>query len=1246
VADAPPLLVPIPLHALLINKPVTDNVVFARWTNVYRSLESFEDPVPPPFSNIHPPSFGVDLHWKLPSALTHGSGAKGSTNVDYPFTPNRWVVVRYASTLNATAPPRMTAWVIESDHLGDPHGTPFATRRGDGSVQLTQLGRSVAIQQWAGEAGGQVFLKATTADVTFTAYQPGNVNVYSFHDDVKKPGDSTNFLDDDTLLTYLVAGWYSDPAHDPLVKSTPDKLRWSVLGGDPSAPKTSVFHGMLAGVKWNASTLPDRDDPDARSMQLGIGYTSIDALAAVVNARAKQPSGSDLERKLEAFQYGVLQTLDDPDGEAQLELKIRQAWFGSTPGGTVWDIVAVSQGQQDQQFLDSTSIPLPPPLTTDQANWLAALNTQQRQYDQLKRQLMTMQWEVFSLWWKQQRAPWVDAQQEQLGIDVSGPNNVILGWINNALDNTQPSSVLSQVLALQQQVAAFNLPDPTSETSIKDYVKKFMPPGGTTPPTPLTLRPRAMPSFFHPADPVLLIAGITPPSADVDNSKPLPCRIATAAATGVTVSGTTVSRASGSLAGVIQIPTSPKLSSPVAAAITALAVETFFADPNNAQSIAMNGAGIAAPAGLAAAIAAGTAQVATIANPLQARFAFAQWRQAWSPLFIEWLITWEPSVTANRTGPAEPPAAAVIDGFNPAKDNWTFVAGNWQFDGSDHVMQRGSEYYQWTGGDLWTASPPVGTQQYKGRTFLTPQATYLFIRRLSEYVKLHPDDDLSDVLKLIRAVGETRFLSQSLSGFNSSFIMRALQQTLPPPKDSPIGHAIGGEYRGVPFVSIGNQDLVGSPTGGSPFFFPVRGGFFKFERLRIVDAFGQVLDLLQANGNISGQAVSFQPIRGAGMVPDANAGIGEPTRCVKQAPRIVQPNRLDLRLLDATDDTKEIFLTPGTNPVCGWFLPNHLDQSIAVYDASGDALGELLILIDPGSGNEKVTWLAAPNAANPVTDPSQIRNARLRGAITAFTSSGGGISGDRPAAFRAFYTSIDETLWMVDPIGAQGDQDLAVLIGRPLALVRSQVQFELFGRPAWNESWRDTLQFLTADFTSIPFPIRLGSTELLNDGLIGYFTGDTYTSFNAVHPSTTASSPYIAPVGGTNVLALPFNYPGYASQTLTMLLDPYGVVHATTGLLPVAQLSLPAQFFKDALARMAVTFRIGPIMTSATTVRLPEPGERNGTWSWVRQIKPGNDASSWEIDPIVPANPQARLEDSAPHLLDGWLKFKPKKSMR
>ncbi|MFN6274892.1 MAG: hypothetical protein ACK4ZI_19100 [Microcystis sp.] len=41
---------------------------------------------------------------------------------------------------------------------------------------------------------------------------------------------------------------------------------------------------------------------------------------------------------------------------------------------------------------------------------------------------------------------------------------------------------------------------------------------------------------------------------------------------------------------------------------------------------------------------------------------------------------------------------------------------------------------------------------------------------------------------------------------------------------------------------------------------------------------------------------------------------------------------------------------PATTPICGWILPNNLDNSLAIYDNQGKALGSI---------NQLAQWQAA-----------------------------------------------------------------------------------------------------------------------------------------------------------------------------------------------------------------------------------------------------------------------------------------------
>ena len=125
-----------------------------------------------------------------------------------------------------------------------------------------------------------------------------------------------------------------------------------------------------------------------------------------------------------------------------------------------------------------------------------------------------------------------------------------------------------------------------------------------------------------------------------------------------------------------------------------------------------------------------------------------------------------------------------------------------------------------------------------------------------------------------------------------------------------------------------------------------------------------------------------------------------------------------------------------------------------------------------------------------------------------------------------------------------------------------------------------------------------------------------------------------------NCLSLPFDYPDYSFQPISLLLDPLGSVHAVTGTLPVTETSLPSRFYMSALTKMAVSFRIGPVLANPASVRLPVPVQRSGVWSWVWQTAPG----TYQTDAIVAASDLARLTDAPPDLMEGWLVLSPSRS--
>jgi hypothetical protein len=215
-------------------------------------------------------------------------------------------------------------------------------------------------------------------------------------------------------------------------------------------------------------------------------------------------------------------------------------------------------------------------------------------------------------------------------------------------------------------------------------------------------------------------------------------------------------------------------------------------------------------------------------------------------------------------------------------------------------------------------------------------------------------------------------------------------------------------------------------------------------------------------------------------------------------------------------------------------------------------------------------------------------------------------------------------------------------------MVRSRVQFELDGLAIPDPSWQFTFPQPPPPgvLASYEFAIELGNVAQLDDGLIGYFVEDTYTRFNVVRASGAVESAYLHPIGEDgNYLYLPFD--GTTQTKLSLLVDPRAPVHATTSILPDVSLALPPQFVDAALEAMDVTFRLDGVLTDqqiaaptgtgnggTTTILLPLPDEKVGTWAWVEK-----DPGGWTTYPTAPNDAAARLSEVPPALRRGLLQL-------
>jgi hypothetical protein len=1275
MADLTQIVVPIELRALLVNQPVINGTTFRRWTNHYEYLvQNMQSPMPGPFQvggqDAKP---GIHLHWRLPKALTHGqqqallfgvyqgvqaivSGlqqnaiapglssaftANGlpqpgksvsvgpATNGDtsnwliidwpnarkylvgikldgrggeylsvadatlaFPEVPNRWLVTRFQPGMTKVD---AKSWIIESDVINaagsvasylDPKSQNLSS-----SGVVCKIGNAeVLTASWSDAGTGKdMFLRAIgPGDVTFSAYAPAVENVFSFVDT-----DAAQ-LPENTLLTYVIAGWYANADFDPLNNPLPQvaaqeflalmkSLHWDIAGVDdidkytgPIA-KQSVYHGMVHSLVWQTKTMPAGQDTEipqdvANTVKVAIGNTSVEALTALIGATSGDPS-IDLTL-LEALQYGVLDAIDQVGGRTLVADKMRQARYGTKSGGLSWEIVA---SEQQGGALSGTA----PPDLTAYAAGLATLNQQQQALDEKRRELTSLQWTLYARWWKNQN-------YNVLGLGPTYPPDN-MDAIAAALQDQ--SDLTASIQQLQQEISTAyssgHVPYPSSATSIASYAATTLQLPGS-----LILKAANAPRYWQPRDPVLLVSGVT--SAVYDTSMQLQCRTADQLVTGLKINNITVTAA-----GEASFIPLPVANANIPGLVAALCQEAYFLDPGNAENIAKNlFKGNVQQADVIKAVAAGGWADTASFGP--APVAVTRWKQPWMPLFLEWSIKWFPT-------------CAQKDQNSP----WTFNRDEWKFDGDD---------YDWSGTSL-NESLLVG---YSGRTVLSSHAIITFESRLRDFIKKskQPRPDLEKLDALVNAMQSWGILSQSLSGLHQQFVTRSIGQSWPPIGD--VAALIQDQYAVSPDPTKGDKDLDYGPV--PPTFFPQMGGFFVIDDIGIIDAFGQSISLMPANNNPTGGTSSaFTPIRSQQVTPaNPNIAVGDytPAQFIKQAFGLVQPAQMEMRWVDAVKDDAEVGLAAGANPVCGWLLPNHLDQSISFYDQGGKLLGELRA----SSGTDGSTWYPAPDSQTPITDPANIPNAHLSKMVTGLMAAQRASS----VTLDNFMKVIDETLWLVDPLGGRSDSDMSVLIGRPLAVLRLKLSLDLEGPAYSNQSWADTLIADDNGVTSTAFALRLGSPAVREDGVIGYFADEKYQTFNSVYypAGLDQASSYVQEIGGqaANYLSV---VPEAADKFVTLLMDPRGSVHGSTGILPVKEISLPSRFVDPVLKNMEVTFRVGSLLTSLQAVLIPRLSEQHGQWSWIDHSSP----TEFQIEPIQFASSNAKLSTPAMMIRDGWLKF-------
>ncbi|MEM7372887.1 MAG: hypothetical protein AAF587_29970 [Bacteroidota bacterium] len=570
-------------------------------------------------------------------------------------------------------------------------------------------------------------------------------------------------------------------------------------------------------------------------------------------------------------------------------------------------------------------------------------------------------------------------------------------------------------------------------------------------------------------------------------------------------------------------------------------------------------------------------------------------QQAWDPMLFDWMVYFQPLYDPNQT-----------EAFIHKKA----LGYHTDFLSNTYTLAPNTSVLSLQSGN---AELSDHVSVYSGRTFLSHTFNNVFRQRLEAYLKnevgvdwldeflLNPSQKLSEyvadhqlnnekekaddpVYTALRALDHLLShptLTQALSGLNAAFL--ASHSIFQLPVGDPLGFEVFRAF-GAKVKHYVEEENIHAPAPLNDLQ-AIRAGAMQMRQLRVIDRFGMYVDKPVDSVNIAQTLQSdFDSDK-----------IGIP-------PRFPQAARLNCRWQSAINNDIETNEHPASNPICGWIIPNQLDDAFLIYAPSGSLLGWV---------NEAGNWITPPDKSSITLDQVRLVNAHLADFVDWLRN--------KDSAQRAdFLSSIINSLDNIAPEYATQHQALSLLMSRPIALARVNISLELKHIPVSDHKWdsfRGSLAITdrmrsekvyfqpeevgdfikatrqTYGFTEVTVPVRIGDYHKLNDGLVGYWMGDIDPATDTYYAAESSNS---AP----HLLQLSLDHP---AQTLTCLLDPQGELHAVCGMLPSKQISLPADMYQEALQKMEVDFLTAPIISPKNSLDIPLPEEVGYTWSFLRK---------------------------------------------
>jgi hypothetical protein len=1183
---------------------------------------------PDPFTAATAPAAGVHLHWAMPDALLTGGHDPATSNLGLPTLPDRWVVIRSLQPVDQRQV-QLRGWVLDAVSRAV---TPLPDYSG-----TTAAGPGPVLDPLDGAAGGTLL---------WTASYTASSGRFAFHDPLDDIAAGQKL--EGGQAAYTVAGWWSDLAGDPLAGAVGPQqldtalaaLGWHVVHDaddyvlqepDPRLARAQQRTGLRSPEEFPPTIVTGADgrvvsgalDDVAFDISVPVDEATHVIMTPALPRYATLVHGSVLGVPVTGGPTGA----DDRPAAGDLGLAL---------GQDLDDVVAA---------FGAAALQLDPEHRRSAETLLAAFTSgmieQIGSQDGLEDLAELQHGNGF---WSLAGTPLPSARPDRLRAEDSAPVGPLdVGRKGRAA--TAREAALQATLQWKGKTVGLH----SGSTD--------QPRGGRPSETTVTRRTadarevvRPAPRFFRPQPPMLAVRGARPSHRHhgdglFDESGRLRCRYPRECATSL----------EGVLAGAAVVPSLG--SGAIPDEVLSLVRETVLLNPYGYRWLAAAAAPDAATGQAYSTrigaemvrlygtdgrydgsshltldhpwtsgtwranarqesiwdkqVAQALAEHSLLAGTPPSPVAITTWRQPWVPLWVEWRV--------------------LLDGTDS-------VAG-WALDGLDLAPPPPGQ-----------GNPPGNpvTKTFLGRSPLGQGAGTALRESIRRWVEAElqrdatgssalPASDQNALAQLGDLIAPYDLVSASLDGIREQLL-------------------------GIPYVGLIDRGTGTDPKPtASGDAVPLFGGTLKLVALRLVDAFGRVLDIPASAVAATATTLDLE-------VAGLSGGI-------RVRPRIQHLARWLFRLADASQpaatqpaQVREAFvdqLDPegAISPVAGFLLPDHIDEELEAFTPAGTPIGQL--------GHDAVTgaviWEPAPGRpvppdAGPLVDlDAQARTTgEIAAALVQMDAAARHAGATQDSALSALLRAIDTTLWTVDTFAAVGSPTVAGLVGRPVAVVRALLTLDapddldevevtavsgVAGRRSAFEAMREQR-----------FPVKLGTLTRSDDSLLGFYVDDDYTRLHLVDrviaaqaldsgrhrgqlgllgrvttpPVAPLSHPYLVP-DGTLWLR--------AGQTvrLTLLTLPLGRVHLTSGLLPRKELALSDEWVSRGLKRLVPSVRVGPVLVDPSEIRLPLVTLLGDRQTFTRRTGP----LTWRDDPIVAATQSALLPKLPHEVQEGWVRVTP-----